>query len=128
MWFFLVGAIYVALRYFAVVPAVMLENKGPFDAFHRSRDLSEGFKWRILGTMLLSWVIFLAVLFALQMVVAFTHMAPVAQALLNAVVQLFILPLVSIVVVVLYYDQRVRKDGFDLEVMARDLAPVPARS
>jgi hypothetical protein len=120
----LVGAIYLYLRYFAAVPALMLEDKGVLDSFHRSRDLSEGFKWRILGTLLLTWIIFWVVVILLQVVLAAVPMAPIARLLVNAVAQLFVAPLMAIVLVVLYYDQRIRKDGFDLEVMARDLAPV----
>jgi len=121
-----VGAVYVYLRYFAVVPALLIENTGVTDSFHRSRDLSQGFKWRILGTLFLSWVIFWAVAIALQTLVAFLPVTPVARAVVNPVAQLFVSPLVLIVVTVLYYDQRVRKDGFDLEVATSDLAPASA--
>ncbi|HEY7896134.1 MAG TPA: hypothetical protein VIC24_14630 [Gemmatimonadaceae bacterium] len=124
---FLVGAIYVYLRYFAAVPALMLENTSVFDAFHRSRDLSQGFKWRILGTVFLSWVILWVVVLTLQAVLALVPMVPIARILMNAVVQLFVAPLLPIVLTVLYYDQRIRKDGFDLEVMARGIAPLPAQ-
>lgn len=127
MFAVLIGAIYVYLRYFAAVPAVLLEDKGPVDAFHRSRDLSQGSKWRILGTLFLTWVIFWVVVVLLQVVLALVPMVPLARVLVNAVAQLFVAPIMSIVLVVLYYDQRIRKDGFDLEVMARDLAPVPAQ-
>jgi hypothetical protein len=122
----LVGAVYLYLRYFAVMPALMLEDKGVIESFHRSRDLSEGFKWRILGTLFLTWVIFWVVVILLQVVLGVVPLAPIARLLVNAVAQLFVAPLMAIVLVVLYYDQRIRKDGFDLEVMARDLAPVPA--
>lgn len=124
---FFVGAIYVYLRYFAAIPALMLENTSAVDAFHRSRDLSEGFKWRILGTIFLSWIILWVVILTLQAVLALVPMVPVARILVNAVVQLFVAPLVPIVLVVLYYDQRIRKDGFDLEVMARDIGALPAQ-
>lgn len=124
----IVGVIYVYLRYFAVVPVLLLEDKSAVDSFHRSRDLSEGFKGRIFGTMCLAWIIFWVVAVAFQTLFAFVPMAPTARALVNAVVQLFAFPLVSIVLVVLYYDQRVRKDGFDLEYMARDIAPAAVQA
>ncbi|HKT09998.1 MAG TPA: hypothetical protein VJR24_19005 [Gemmatimonadaceae bacterium] len=122
---FLIGAIYVYLRYFAVAPALLLEGTDVTNAFHRSRDLSQGFKWRILGTMLLSWLIFWVVFIALEVVVAFLPVSPLARQIVNPVAQLFVSPLVLIVLTVLYYDQRVRKDGFDLEVATRELAPAP---
>jgi hypothetical protein len=63
----------------------------------------------------------------LQAVLALVPMVPIARILMNAVVQLFVAPLLPIVLTVLYYDQRIRKDGFDLEVMARGIAPLPAQ-
>lgn len=122
----LIGAIYVYLRYFAVVPALLLEGTDTMDAFHRSRDLSQGFKWRIFGTLLLSWLILWAVVIGLQAVVALLPVTPMARVIVNPVAQLLVSPLILIVLTVLYYDQRVRKDGFDLEVMTRNLEPAPA--
>ena len=78
-----------------------------------------------LGTMLLSWLIFWVVFIALEVVVAFLPVSPLARQIVNPVAQLFVSPLVLIVLTVLYYDQRVRKDGFDLEVATRELAPAP---
>ena len=122
-----IGSFYLALRYFAVAPALLIENQSFANAFHRSRDLSQGFKWRILGTMALSWVIMVAALFAIEIVLAFIpQVSLVARALINAVVQTLVQPLLTIVLTVLYYDQRVRKDGFDLEVATRNLEAAPA--
>lgn len=125
-----IGMVYLLLRYFAILPAILLENQSVTNAFHRSRDLSLGFKWRILGTMFLSWVIMVVVIALFQAVLAivqsFGHVSPLAGQLVNAVVSIFIGPLIAITLTVLYYDQRVRKDGFDLEVMTQELAPASA--
>jgi membrane-anchored glycerophosphoryl diester phosphodiesterase (GDPDase) len=118
--------VYLLLRYFAILPAILLENQTVTDAFHRSRDLSLGFKWRILGTMFLSWVIMFVVIALLQTVFVFVKLPPLAAQLVSAAASIFIGPLITITLTVLYYDQRVRKDGFDLEVATRDLAPAPA--
>ena len=125
---FVVGMFYVMTRYFAVIPAILLEDKGPVNAFHRSRDLSQGFRWRIFATAALAWVICLIVLYTLQTVAGLLPITPVGIALVNAVVGLLVTPLVWIVITVLYYDQRIRKDAFDLEMMAQQLTPAPAVS
>jgi hypothetical protein len=44
--------------------------------------------------------------------------------LLGAVIQLLLYPLFYCVLTVAYYDLRVRKEGFDLEVLASTLQPV----
>jgi len=38
-------------------------------------------------------------------------------------VSAFIYPVISVVTVVLYYDLRTRKEGFDVEMMSRAVAP-----
>ena len=43
--------------------------------------------------------------------------------LLGAVIQLLVYPLFYCVLTVAYYDLRVRKEGFDLEVLASTLQP-----
>lgn len=121
-----IGVVYLLLRYFALLPAMLLENQSVTNAFHRSRDLSFGFKWRILGTMFLSWVIVFVVVALLQTLLVFLPVPLLARQLVDAVASIFVGPLITITLTVLYYDQRVRKDGFDLEVMTRDLAPAPA--
>jgi len=37
-------------------------------------------------------------------------------------------PVVACVLALLYYDLRIRKEGYDLELMARELGDVPARA
>ena len=37
-----------------------------------------------------------------------------------------IYPLLAVVSTLLYYDLRIRKEGFDLEIMSRELGGVPA--
>jgi hypothetical protein len=42
---------------------------------------------------------------------------------LESVLQIFIYPFIYVVMTVLYYDLRVRKEGFDLELLASSLQP-----
>ena len=45
------------------------------------------------------------------------------RLVLESVLQIFIYPFVYVVMTVLYYDLRVRKEGFDLELLASALQP-----
>lgn len=123
---FFVGLFYVVARYFAVVPAILLEDNGPIEAFDRSRDLSKNSKLRILGTLALTFLLFLIVVGTLQTVVRLLPVSLTAQLLLNGVVGLFVQPVITIVLTMLYYDQRIRKEGFDMEMSAQRLTPAPA--
>jgi hypothetical protein len=105
------------------------------DALRRSWELTNGFK----GKAFVLWV----VSFALLLVVVasgsvlgglVTGAAGDQQGLetvvtvLLALVSLLVYPLISCVFTLFYYDLRVRKEGFDLEVLSRQLgvAPRPA--
>lgn len=121
----IVGMFYVFARYFAVLPAILLEHKGPIAAFHRSRDLAKDYKWRILGTLALTALMFFIIAGTLQVVVQLLPVSFTAILLLNGVVGLFVQPIMTIVLTVLYYDQRIRKEGFDLAMQAQQLAPAP---
>ncbi len=124
--------IYVMLRTFAIIPVVVLEERPAGESFRRSWDLAKGEVWKILGTMLLAWLIFMV----LYMLLVFTvgvvaglvgsvneRMTSVVVAVLLALVY----PITGVVTTLLYYDIRVRREGYDLELMAREApAPVPS--
>lgn len=120
---------YAAARYFAVVPAAVLEEGTATASLHRSRDLSKDFKWRILGGLILAFVIYLIVASTLRAVTGLFPAPPVVLGVLDGVAAVLVYPLVGIMVTLLYYDQRIRKEAFDLEVLAAQIggaAPTPS--
>jgi hypothetical protein len=120
---FIIPGAYVALRTFAVMPVVMLEHGSPNRAIERAWGLGKGQVSRILVTLGLAWLIYLALFFFIGAVVG-TGLGrhPVLTDVLTAVIVAFVYPFIGVVTTLLYYDLRVRKEGFDLEVMARELA------
>ncbi len=120
---------------FAMQPAVMLENKGVGAAFSRSRELARGSVGRILlvllGTYALYWIVWFSVLmligFGANMIVADGPAGSTGRfEALGVFLQVFIYPIVAIVATLLYYDLRIRKEAFDLEMMAAELGAHPA--
>src|SRR5690606_8224228 len=53
----IVPGLIVAAMYFAVYPAVVVEDRGPLNAFGRSRELSRGGRGRILGVLVVTLLI-----------------------------------------------------------------------
>jgi hypothetical protein len=47
---------------------------------------------------------------------------PTVSAVVGAIIMCFAYPFLGVVTTLLYYDLRVRKEGFDLEVMTEQLA------
>lgn len=119
-------AFYVLARFFAVRQVVLLEDAGVGRAMRRTSELSVGTKWHILATLF-----FVAVLtFAIDIGVSLLIGRIPSQVFVNLVstaVAVVIGPLFGIAETVLYYDLRIRKEGFDVEYMAGATTPTPAR-
>jgi hypothetical protein len=122
-----VGVLYVAARWFAVGTAVVLEGRGPVAAFARSTQLSSGRKRHILNTLLLLFVIYVLFTFGIGALFAIFDSFVLTQVM-GTVLTLAGYPLVALTTLLLYYDARIRGEGFDLEQMAGalDAPPVTA--
>ena len=121
-------AIFVLMFYvlasLMVVPAVVtVEGAGPIRAIRRSWTLAGGARWRILGLLLLMFVL----LFILYVLLAFlllgvlsvnTGLQLVLQQVISVIVDVVWAPIWWGVFTVLYYDLRVRKEAFDLQLAA----------
>lgn len=125
---------YAMLRTFAVSQAVLLEDSGPFAALDRSVRLSRSCSAHIFFTLGLVWLLYV-ITYGVAAIVAASLLSPAIAEIVAGIVIVAIYPLVAVVSTLLYYDLRVRKEGFDLEVMSRELggagqpagsAPLPA--
>jgi hypothetical protein len=126
-----IGAIFLAVRWSVAMPALLLERRGPVGALGRSWRLVKGFWWKCFGTLLVAYLLVTLLSFAVGGVVGGilaaiasvdSVLGVVLQEAVGVVVQIFTLPLFAAVTVVLYVDLRVRKEGFDLALMADHIA------
>lgn len=117
-------ALYFLARWFAVIPAIVLEDKGPLAAFSRSAALAKGRKWHILSTLVLVFGIYLVVSLGITMAVSFTG-SIIVTTLLGTVYTIFAYPIVALCVMLQYYDARIRGEGFDVEYMTSTLGAAP---
>ena len=115
--FFIFGAFWFMARTFAVTAAIVLEGKGVFGSLGRSAKLSRGRKLHIFGTLMLAYLIFFVVYFAIAIIAAMTG-SLVISTVLTVVASIAAYPLFAIVEMLLYYDARVRNEGYDIEMMA----------
>ncbi|MGH7627383.1 MAG: hypothetical protein ACREOJ_18955 [Gemmatimonadaceae bacterium] len=119
----LAPAVYLVLRTLFMTAVLMLEQTGVGNSFKRSWHLAGGQMWRVLLTMLLAWVIYIGLFVVLSLAVnLLLTRNPTVSAVLSAIVMCFAYPFVGVVTTLLYYDLRVRKEGFDLELMTEQLA------
>ncbi len=115
---------YSVARYFAIFPLIVLENRSIVEAFTRSSLLSKDRKGHILLTLFLIFLIIWLFSLAIGVIALFAGnvaVTVVAQTLYTVVAY----PLIGITQMILYYDARIRAEGFDIEVMAGSLGAPP---
>lgn len=116
-------------KYFAPEAVIILEGKNASQALRRSVELSDGLRWHILGTLFLGYGIYLLLgigLAALGIANQGQLLGLFAQTLLTIIAY----PIIGLLSMLLYYDTRIRKEGFDMEHLAKslDATPTPARA
>lgn len=120
---------------FAVLPLIVVERAGVFAALRRSWALSRGARLRIIGVLLVAWLITVLPMFGAMMLAGMgtAIVDPEAMATLSSGQTVFYdivstlsgaltMPFFVATMVVLYFDRKVRAEGFDLEWEARQLA------
>jgi hypothetical protein len=115
--FFLLPALYPLAAFFAVRQAVVLEGGGTIAAIERSSRLSAGVKRHVLNTLLLILLLTGAVSFGIGLLAGLIP----SRVLMNVVVtaaHVILYPFFGITETLLYYDIRIRKEGFDVEYLA----------
>ena len=126
----LIGFIFVlpwAFLSLAVVgPAIVLEGLGPIAAIRRSFHLMDRSRMRTLGLYVLMGLIssILGLVFGVIFLASFVSeptIRTVLQTIANVASAAVSGPLVYGAIVVLYYDLRVRKEAFDLQLAAEAL-------
>lgn len=119
------------VRLLLTTQTIVLENQGPLAGIARSWRLTNGAFWRALALVvllfLLAYVISVIptsmVSFVLQLISAGDLTALMRnQAIVSGIGvlgQLLVLPFQLVIYTMLYYDLRMRKEGYDLELMAQ---------
>jgi hypothetical protein len=130
----IVPGVLLALRWSLAVPVKVLENKDVGDSMSRSSQLTQGNRGRIfviwllffilsIGvSLLLQWPIRIAAgihtIFAVQPVASIWQVASLIATFIS---ECLVGPLATIAFSLVYYDERVRKEAFDLQLMMSTL-------
>jgi hypothetical protein len=128
---------YLGVKWSMTYAAIVAERTGPFAGMGRSWELTRGHWWRVFGTLLvvvlitfvLSFVALVAIgagAVALDDSIGTTAYATVIT-LATILVLAVLYPLIAAIVTVLYYDLRVRNEGFDLQLLAQGVGADASR-
>ena len=131
----IVPGILLMLRYAVAVPASMLEDLGVQQSLDRSTHLTEGSRGRVFVVYFLVWILtvmlamtggVVATLVGLQAGRSLGSQGLILQHVITFVANSLVFPLLYIALSLVYYDQRVRKEAFDIEHMMTMFGTEPA--
>lgn len=122
-----IGALaYVAAALMASIPTVVLERKAPLESLRRSAHLTHGLRGHVLAVYVPVYMVYLGLYYSLILLLRAGHVSSAIQHAAALVLVAILYPFVEAPFVVLYYDLRIRKEGYDVELMASALAASPA--
>jgi hypothetical protein len=123
--FLLIPGFFCIAWFFSAVNVVMVEGKNPFEALGRGHFLAKGSVLRVLGTLFFTGLIITVAAFVVGLVlrslIMVVHTGPQAAVIADNLARIVIYPFFTVVATVLYFDLRIRKEGLDLELMAKEL-------
>lgn len=122
-----VGSVYAFIFSFAMIQAMILENLGINAAWTRSRELVRDNKKHVFATLLIAYIVLFVVFIAVVLIGApvFLTNERILQVVQSAA-SVLIFPFVVCAETLLYYDLRIRKEGFDIEHLAGRMEPAAA--
>jgi hypothetical protein len=122
-----IPGIWLAVAWSVSYPALLFEDVRGSKALGRSFRLVRGRWWPTFGALLVMYLIvivisgILGVLFGATLIASLDSeaVAAVIYTIVNTLSSLITLPLFAAVLTIIYFDLRVRKEGFDLHLLAR---------
>ncbi len=115
------GALLLWSRYVNIAAAVMLEDRGPLAARRRSTELVKGSLARTAGVVFIAGVVYLIGFLTIWAIAGLVTREANASSQIAGALGIALYPFVGALLTVLYYDLRIRREGYDLELMSRAL-------
>jgi hypothetical protein len=137
-----IPSVWLSVMWSVATAALLFERLGPFKALGRSFELLKKRFWATLLLMIVTTLLttFVSALIAGIPSALTTLFAPdneiatgVSDVIFGTLGSAFVLPISAAAFTILYFDQRVRKEGFDVQLLAQGIgaeydpnAPIPA--
>lgn len=128
--FCLIPGVFLFTMWTVTPAALVTEQRGPFSSLGRSFRLVRGRFWPVLGAVVLAYLLYVVVSQIIGTVTGAVTFFGAANSdqfsflpavIGNVLVSIVSAPFLAAMVTIIYFDLRVRKEGYDLELMARDL-------
>ncbi len=129
----LVVAIYLGVRWTFFIQTIVLENYNSTGGLGRSWKLVKGSFWRaffVIAALAALVAVLNLGLYLLSLMLAIVLQSPFLLVILNGVslqlINIILTPLQFAALTILYYDLRIRHEGFDLQMQMQQLPQAPA--
>lgn len=128
--FCLIPGIFLFTMWTVTPAALVTEQRGPLSSLGRSWRLVRGRFWPVLGAVVLAYLLYVVVSQIIGTVTGAITIFGAANSeqfsflpavIGNVLVSILAAPFLAAMVTIIYFDLRVRKEGYDLELMAQDL-------
>jgi len=132
-FFCFVFIFYFMIKFLFIPQAVVLDDVGAVNALRRSFSLTSGYWWRTFGIYILILLIVSIIIglltrsidlveIGLRAIPGITQTVSIAiGSIIATAMSIAINPITSIATTLLYYDLRVRKEGFDMVLLSESL-------
>jgi hypothetical protein len=130
----IVPGIFLAIAWSLTIPTVLIEIKGPVESMKRSFALTKGSRFKILVILILvtlfGYIISIGIQIPIGILIGLQGLknpalipawVNVLSEIASLISSCLVVPISTIAISLIYYDQRVRKEGFDLQLMMSSL-------
>lgn len=104
-------AIYVLVVFFFALFAVLFENKSILDAFKRSKELTNGIFWKLLGAHVVMLLLFMVVFLPMSIAFDWIGVPVILAVLINHLALALLCPLLIAFYYFLFIDLKQQRDG-----------------
>jgi hypothetical protein len=116
---FIIPGLFLITIWAVVAPSIVAEGRGAFEAFGRSRDLVRGDGWNVFFTIVIAFLIVVAVSIVFTLVG--TAIGDAGRVVLGTIGNVLVVPVVALVASILFFDL-----GGGASAPAVEEAPPPA--
>ena len=95
--------LYLATIWAVIAPAIVIERRGVFDAFGRSRQLVKGNGWPVLGTIVVAYLIAIVATLAFTAIGGAIANGPLVRIVFSALASTLAAPIGALVAAILYF-------------------------
>lgn len=121
--FLIVPGFILMLRWALSTPVIMVEGRGATESLARSRALMKGHGGKVAALMFVMGLLTSALVLGLTLLLpASIKAVPLVPQSLQLVITTIVAPLGSCVMTLAYFDARIDKEAFDLEMLAADMS------